>query len=194
MLTSFSHTVLSKALIGYHPNVVTYLVNGIKHGFRLPQQECPVVRNLKSADEFPAVIDQTIQKELDLCRMLGTFDTPPAFPNFRDSLLGVVAKKTPGEFRTIHHLSYTEGSSVNDFIPQDISSVQYATIQDAITFLTQGHHIFMANVDIESTFRIIPIAPLDRPLLGFQWKGKFFMDAVLPMGCSSSCAIFETFN
>ena len=114
MPTPVSHTVLSKALIGYHPNVVTYLVNGFKHGFRLgcynlPQQECPVVRNLKSADEFPAVIDQKIQKELDLGRILGPFDTPPAFPNFRVSPLGVVAKKTPGEFRTIHHLSYPEG-------------------------------------------------------------------------------------
>ena len=48
-----------------------------------------------------------------------------------------------------------------------------------------------AKVDIASAFRIIPVSPLDRPLLGFQWKGKFFMDAVLPMGVSSACAIFE---
>ena len=39
-----------------------------------------------------------------------------------------------------------------------------------------------AKVDIESAFKIIPVSPLDRPLLGFHWKGKFFMDAVLPMG------------
>ena len=48
-----------------------------------------------------------------------------------------------------------------------------------------------AKVDIESAFRIIPVSTLDRPLLGFQWKGKFYMDAVLPMGVSSACAIFE---
>ena len=43
-------------------------------------------------------------------------------------------------------------------------------------------------------FRIIPVSPLDRPLLGFQWRDNFFMDAVLPMGYSSSCAIFERFS
>ena len=48
-----------------------------------------------------------------------------------------------------------------------------------------------AKVDIESAFRIIAVSTLDRPLLGFQWKDKFFMDAVLPMGVSSACAIFE---
>ena len=52
----------------------------------------------------------------------------------------------------------------------------------------------MAKVDIESAFRIIPVSTLDRPLLGFQWKGTFFMDAVLPMGVSSACAIFESFS
>ena len=28
----------------------------------------------------------------------------------------------------------------------------------------------------------------------FQWRGKFYRDAVLPMGCASSCAIFESFS
>ena len=52
----------------------------------------------------------------------------------------------------------------------------------------------MAKVDIESAFRIIQVSPLDRPLLGFQWKGTFFMDAVLSLGVSSACAIFESFS
>ena len=99
-----------------------------------------------------------------------------------------------GEFRMIHHLTYQEGSSVNDFIPKEISGIQYATIQDAIRFIKQqpDNQVFMAKVDIESAF--IPVSPLDRPLLGFQWKGKFFMDVVLPMGISSACVIFESFG
>ncbi|RLJ22739.1 hypothetical protein DJ031_00310 [bacterium endosymbiont of Escarpia laminata] len=95
----------------------------------------------------------------------------------------------------IHHLSYPEGSSVNDFIPKEFSSVQYATIYDAIDFIKRSAGlVYMAKVDIESAFRIIPISPADRPLLGFKWRGQFFMDAVLPMGCSSACAIFERFS
>ena len=52
----------------------------------------------------------------------------------------------------------------------------------------------MAKVDTQSACRIIPVSLLDRPLLGFQWKGKFFMDAVLPMGVYSACTIFESFS
>ena len=107
----------------------------------------------------------------------------------------MVAKNLPGEFRMIHNLSYPEGSSVNDYIPAEFATVQYATIQDAISFITSAHSIvFMAKVDIEAAFRIIPVAPSDRPLLGFRWRDLYYMDAVLPMGCSSSCAIFESFS
>ena len=84
---------------------------------------------------------------------------------------------------------------MNDFIPREISSVQYATVQDAISIITQTRlPVFMAKVDIESAFRIIPVSPIDRPLLGFHWKGKYYMDAVLSMGCASSCSIFESFS
>ena len=68
----------------------------------------------------------------------------------------------------IHHLSYPEGSSVNDFIPKEISSVQCATMQDAIDFMQHSPTpVYMAKVDVESAFRIIPVSPADRPLLGF---------------------------
>ena len=52
----------------------------------------------------------------------------------------------------------------------------------------------MGKVDIEAAFRIMPIAPKDSPLLGFRWKGLYYMDAVLPLGYPSACAIFETFS
>ena len=34
------------------------------------------------------------------------------------SPLGLVEKKTPGTYRIIHHLSFPEGSSINDGIPE----------------------------------------------------------------------------
>ena len=201
MPTPVSPDALRYFLVGCNRNIVEYLLNGFQHGFRigcfgLPAQQAKRVTNLKSAIEFPAVVDNKIAKELALGRILGPFDTPPPSDNFRISPLGVVPKKSPGEFRTIHHLSYPEGSSVNDFIPKEISAVQYASIQDAIRLIKQlpSSQVFMVKVDIESAFRIIPVSPRDRPLLGFQWKGKFFMDAVLPMGVSSACAIFESFS
>ena len=75
------------------------------------------------------------------------------FDNFISSPLGVVPKKTPGEFRIIHHLSYLDGSSVNDFIPDvQFSSVQYASIGDAITVIKSlARGCYMAKTDIESS-------------------------------------------
>ena len=52
----------------------------------------------------------------------------------------------------------------------------------------------MAKTDIASAFRIIPIHPCDFHLLGMKWQGKYFFDRCLPMGCSTSCSIFESFS
>lgn len=195
-----SPAVLHERLTGYDSDLRKYLVHGFSYGFKigcfdLPTQFDVNVCNLKSADEYPQVIDKKIAKELSLGRVLGPYDVPPSCHNYRISPLGVVPKKNPGEFRMIHHLSHPEGSSVNDYIPKDISSVTYATIQDAIDVIKNSPKpVYMAKVDVESAFRIIPVSPADRPMLGFRWRGQYFMDAVLPMGCSSSCAIFECFS
>ena len=104
-------------------------------------------------------------------------------------------KKVPGEFRMIHHLSVPSGSSVNDGILSANTSVQYATIADAISLIKQcGKGGFLANTDIKDAFRIIPIQPSDYPLLGIKWNGLYYYDRCMPMGCSSSCKTFETFS
>ena len=187
-------------LQGYDTIATNYLVTGFTVGFHLGCLGAPIqldhhVANRKSAFQLPHVIDAKLKKEKSLQRILGPFAIPPTHPAFRVSPLGVVAKKLPGEFRMIHNLSYPEGSSVNDYIPAEFATVQYATIQDAISFVTSARSIvFMTKVDIEAAFRIIPVAPSDTHLLGFRWRELYYMDAVLPMGCSSSCAIFESFS
>ena len=107
----------------------------------------------------------------------------------------IVPKKDPSYFRLIHHLSYPNGSSVYDFIPDDCSSVSYASTNDAIDVLRRtGAGCFMAKTDAKSAFRIIPIHPNDYPLLRMKWENLYYFDRCLPMGCSSSCAIFEAFS
>lgn len=119
------------------------------------------------------------------------FDCPP-FETLRISPLGVIPKKTPGEFRIIHHLSYPKGASINDSIPPEFSTVKYASVDDAISIIQrQGKGCAMAKTDVRSAFRIVPVHPSDYPLLGFQWTEKWYYDKTLPMGCSSSCQIFE---
>lgn len=151
-------------------------------------------KNLVSAFLHPTVVDDKIKKELDSHRLAGPFHFPPLQP-FRISPLGVVPKKTPGEFRLIHHLSYPKGSSVNDGIDSEHTRVCYATVDDAIQFIKMaGPGCFLAKTDIKNAFRIIPIRPDDYNLLGMQWRGLYYYDRCMPMGFSSSCLTFETFS
>ena len=82
MPTPVSPDALRYVLVGYNHNIVKYLLNGFQHGFRigcfgLPAQQAKGVTNLKSAVEFPAVVDSKIAKELALGIILGLSDAPP---------------------------------------------------------------------------------------------------------------------
>ena len=150
--------------------------------------------NLKSALSHPDITATKIRKECDAGRLVGPFTTPP-FRNFRTSPLGLVPKKDPNEYRLIHHLSFPEGSSVNDFIPDCCATVRYASITDASKSIKCiGRGCFMAKTDIKSAFRIIPIHPADYSLLGMKWDHMYYFDRCLAMGLRSSCAIFEAFS
>ena len=174
-----------------------YLVDGFKFGFRLNNYSFNHSDNdktLKSALNLPDIVDTKLKKESSAGRILGPLSKPP-FERFVMSPLGLVPKKLPGEFRVIHHLSYPQGSSVNDGIDKEHSSVHYANISQAIKhILSTGRNCYLSKSDIQSAFRIIPINPIDYPLLGFKWKGYYYFDKCLPMGASSSCQIFEAFS
>ena len=84
-----------------------------------------------SALNNPKVVEAKLKKELNANRFAGPYSSPP-FPVFRVSLLKVVPKKNPGEFRLIYHLSFPQRNSVNDGILPEGTNVLYATIEDAI--------------------------------------------------------------
>lgn len=74
-------------------------------------------------------------------------------------------------------------------------SLQYATINHAIRHIkTLGRGCWLAKTDIKSAFRIIPVNPTDFHLLRIRWRGMFYYDKCLPMGCRMSCSIFESFS
>lgn len=184
-------------LSGYIPSVVELLSNGFNYGFPLyyeGPQDSTCAKNLLSAIQYPEAVDAKLDKEIAAHRIAGPYSSPP-FPHFRISPLGLVPKKTEGEFRLIHHLSFPQGSSLNDGISSEFTSVSYATVEDAIHIIrTVGHGCFMAKTDIKNAFRIIPIQPQDYHLLGICWRGFYYYDRCMPMGCSSSCKTFEIFS
>ena len=126
-------------------------------------QEAP---NLLSAIQNPRVLSAKLSKELDAHRLAGPFSSPP-FPIFRISPLGLVPKKVEGEFRLIHPLSYPRGSSSNEGISSDYTTVSYATLENAIDlFKLSGPNCFLAKTDVKNAFRLVPIRPEDCDLLG----------------------------
>ena len=51
----------------------------------------------------------------------------------------------------------------------------------------------MGKRDIKHAFRLCPIHPEDWPLMVYWWKGRYYVDIVLPFGLRSSPFIFNTF-
>jgi hypothetical protein len=188
---------LKLLLDGYEPHLVDNLMFGFSFGFRIHFQGAErsfEARNLRSALDNPKAVDSKLNKELEAGRLAGPFISPP-LKYFRVSPLGMVPKKQPGDFRMIHHLSFPNGTSVNDGIPDIETSVRYATVDDAIRLIKQaGPGCFFAKTDIKNASRIIPINPADYHLLGIKWREFYYYDRAMPMGCSSSCRTFETFS
>ncbi|KAK3707894.1 hypothetical protein QZH41_017284 [Actinostola sp. cb2023] len=134
---------------------------------------------------------QVARLKQDKSRMAGPFLEPP-LPNLQCHPVGVVPKKHSTEWRTIYHLSYPEGDSINDGIPKDPYSLQYVRVDDAIRIVQRlGRGSYMAKTDLKSAFRIIPIHPNDWNLLGVYWNSRYYVDMYLPFGLRSAPYIFN---
>lgn len=197
--TPVRHDRLRSSLIlaNFDPSITRYLADGFQAGFSL-RHDSTVEDSY--AQNSPALLLQQhlaeakILKEVSLGRIAGPFPHPPFHP-FHISPLGLREKKIPGTYRLIHNLSYPyDDQAINFHISDANKTVQYASITDAIHLIMQHPFgSFTAKTDIADAFRLLPINPQEYHKLGFQFKGKYYYDRCLPMGCSSSCAIFECF-
>ena len=70
-------------------------------------------------------------------------------------------------------------------------SITYVTLDNIVDQIIElGMGTLMAKVDIKQAYRIIPVHPDDRFLLGVQWQGEVLLDKVLPFGLRSAPIIF----
>jgi hypothetical protein len=193
-----------------HPDqsMVAELVHDLQHGVRVgytgPRDKFRPAPNLPIAPEHCAFVDEEIAKEVELGRRIGPFDAPP-FPNLMVSPIGVVTKKLSIKLRMIHHLSWPRGSfadsdSINEHISAEESETVLQSFDDAVRLLaalppvsaaSAAKPILLSKVDIKSAYRLVPVHPDDWPLLGMQWRGKYYYDNVLVFGLSSSCRHWE---
>ena len=104
---------------------------------------------------------------------------------------GVIPKGNTGKWRLILDLSSPEGSSVNDGVAPELCSMSYVSIDDAARAIASaGRGSDLAKVDIRQAYRIVPVHPEDRLLLGMAWDGGLFVDTALPFGLRSAPKVF----
>ena len=100
------------------------------------------------------------------------------------SPIGLIPKKNrPNKFRMIVDLSSPEGGSVNEGIQKEWSSVVYTSVDHlAILIGSMGlSNCVMVKADVKEAYRMVPVHPGDKPLLGLQWQGDAWLDTVLPL-------------
>ena len=115
---------LAKWFQGNNTLDTEYLVNGFQLGFKIPYKDNRSYRfykNLLSATSNMDTLKEKIAKEILVGRVVGPCESPP-FQNLQISPLGLIPKKTPGEMRVIHHLSYSEGTSIKSFYCSKLSN------------------------------------------------------------------------
>eukprot|EP00731_Ephydatia_muelleri_P006889 Em0003g1137a len=77
-------------------------------------------------------------------------------------------------------------------VDRELFSLKYATVDRAAESVVQlGRGALMAKIDIKAAYRLIPVHPADRWLLGMQFEGAIFMDTVLPFGSRYAPKIFN---
>ena len=91
-------------------------------------------------------------------------------------------------------LSQPKGQLINEGIDKDEFSVQYTHFDKATELVrSQGKNCLMSKLDIQHTFRLLPVLLSQMILLGIFWLGQFFVDTRLPFGLRSSPGIFNRF-
>ena len=85
-----------------------------------------------------------------------------------------------------------EVASTTAFIGSNSQS--NATMDNAVDLISRfGTGAILAKVDLKAAFRMVPIHPDDRDLLGMQWQGSFYLDTCLPFGLRSGPFLFNQF-
>ena len=187
-----------ETLLASHPDksFVSFLVRGLRHGFRIGCRGREVdlrssSSNMSAAELNSEVVDRYIEGEVS-CKRLVEVQSHCA-GSVHVSKLGVIPKKhQPGKWRMIVDLSSPSGASVNDFVDPSLCSLKYASVDDAAEFVAKvGRGALLAKLDIKSAYRNIPVHPGDRHLLGIRWRDRTYVDSCLPFGLRSAPKIFN---
>lgn len=129
--------------------------------------------------------------EISIGRIMGPFQER-SITNFHSSTVGVVPKADwgCGGYDYALFLFYIWNESINHW-PRSVFCAIRQCCGNDIFPMERG--ITGKGKDVKSAFRLIPVHPSDFELLGYSIHFLYYVDKCLPIGCSISCKIWETF-
>ena len=193
------HTQNWQALLEEYPSkpLASFFMFRISHGFRIGFNQPfstlkSAKKNLDCALQHPQVVGEYLLEEVTQQRVAGPFHAS-AVPKIHISRFGVIPKNhKPNKWRLIVDLSHPTGHSVNDGISTHLCTLTYITVDTAIEhILTLGAGTQLAKIDIKNAFRLLPVHPADRHMLGMKWRNQVYIDACLPFGLRSAPKLFN---
>ncbi len=188
-----------RALLSSHPDraFVAYIVNGLANGFRIGfeyrNHSCTTSRsNHLSVTKNPDVVGTYIGDECAAGRVIGPLHVL-LHPDVNCSQFGAIPKPDkPGKWRLILDLSFPDEASVNSGISKELATLGVVSVDEIVeAVLSLGKGALLTKIDVKSAFRLIPVHPDDRHLLGMRWQGALYIDCVLPFGLRSAPKIFN---
>ena len=183
MLPTPIRTSVLLSWLSNYPNHVDAVIlgNGFTNGFLLGHEGRRVCRDsgcLASAAKLPNAVKEELAKEKELGRIAGPF-VNRSFAALQCSPIGLVPKQIPNSYRLIQHLSFPQGSSINDHIGKGKCKVHFASFDKAFHMIMGlGRGAWLAKSDIKSVFLLLPVSPLDYELLGFTFEDNTILTNV----------------
>ena len=150
--------------------------------------------NHKGATQYESDIDEYIQWEIQAGVTIGPFDCLPFKSAVGVSPLSSRAKKDSDKRQIILDCSWPIGTSLNDGMDKNkylgqLCELKYPTI-DSVTRKIfdmsrkeQAEKIFLYKEDLNAAFQQLFADPISVPLLGYRWRGLYYFDLVMVMGC-----------
>ena len=181
-----------------HPDLVlvTYVLQGICSGFHIGfnrSAHCgPATSNMRSALVNAQEVQQHLQEETRLGRVVGPIPLELALTGTQVSPIGVIPKSNqPGKWRLTVDLSSPHGQSFNNGTELELRSLEHLCIDEVTSRIARsGRGTRLAKMDIASAYRMVPVHLDDRHLLAMQWAGQIYYDTRLPFGLRSAPKIF----
>ena len=173
--------------------IVQVLTQGFRIGFQYGTSSLrQAISNMPIAD--PQVVTDYTRLEMKEGRLLEMSSGEASSLDIHCSPIGIIPKKNkPGKRRLIVDLSSLTDASVNNGIDKELCSLSYTSIDNiANEIIAREVGTLTAKMDIKQAYRMVPVHPADRRLLGMKWEGKIYVDKTLPFGLRSAPRIFSS--